>query len=93
MALGPVSLAMPAMTAVVVGSAGPDRAGLASGMLNAARQSGGALGVALLGALFAAAGPHAAPLRARLSVAAGGFLVAIGVAWLATGQRQVPDAR
>jgi MFS family permease len=51
--LGLCSLAMPAMTAVAVGSAGPERAGLASGILNAARQSGGALGVALLGALLA----------------------------------------
>src|SRR5580692_476208 len=50
--LGPVSLAMPAMTAVVVGAAGREHAGIASGILNAARQSGGALGVAVLGALL-----------------------------------------
>jgi MFS transporter, DHA2 family, methylenomycin A resistance protein len=35
--LGLVSLAMPAMTAVVVGAAGPGHAGVASGILNAAR--------------------------------------------------------
>jgi DHA2 family methylenomycin A resistance protein-like MFS transporter len=39
--LGLVSLAMPAMTAVVVGAAGPEHAGVAGGILNAARQSGG----------------------------------------------------
>jgi DHA2 family methylenomycin A resistance protein-like MFS transporter len=39
--LGLVSLAIPAMTAVVVGAAGPGHAGVASGILNAARQSGG----------------------------------------------------
>ena len=52
MLLGLCSLAMPAMTAVVVGAAPDDRAGLASGVLNASRQSGGALGVAVLGSLF-----------------------------------------
>lgn len=52
MLLGLVSLAMPAMTAVVVGAAPDDRAGLASGVLNASRQAGGALGVAVLGAIF-----------------------------------------
>jgi MFS transporter, DHA2 family, methylenomycin A resistance protein len=41
------------MTAVVVGAAGPEHAGVASGIQNAARQSGGALGVALLGSLLA----------------------------------------
>ena len=45
--LGLVSLAMPAMTAAVVGAVGPGHAGVASGILNAARQSGGALGAAL----------------------------------------------
>ena len=53
--LGLVSLAMPAMTAAVVGAVGPGHAGVASGILNAARQCGGALGVALLGSLLGAA--------------------------------------
>jgi MFS transporter, DHA2 family, methylenomycin A resistance protein len=54
--LGLISLAMPAMTAVVVGSAGREHSGVASGVLNTARQAGGALGVALLGALLTGAG-------------------------------------
>lgn len=54
--LGLVSLAMPAMTSVAVGAANPEHAGLVSGILNAARQSGGALGVALLGALLSSSG-------------------------------------
>ena len=79
--LGLVSLAMPAMTAAVVGAAGPEHAGVASGILNAARQSGGALGVALLGALLAssAAAGHALSLRLPLAVAAAGYLIVIGL--------------
>jgi DHA2 family methylenomycin A resistance protein-like MFS transporter len=77
--LGLCSLAMPAMTAVAVGSTGREHAGLASGILNAARQAGGALGVALLGALLAGskAAGHGMTLRVPLTVAAAGYLVAI----------------
>jgi DHA2 family methylenomycin A resistance protein-like MFS transporter len=79
--LGLCSLAMPAMTAVVVGSAGREHAGVASGILNAARQAGGALGVAILGALFASsqAAGHGMTLRVPLTVAAVGYLLAIGL--------------
>jgi hypothetical protein len=85
--LGLVSLAMPAMTAAVVGAAGPEHAGVASGVLNAARQSGGALSVALLGSLFASSGPassgSAAPtLRIPLAFAAALYLVALVLARL-----------
>jgi MFS transporter, DHA2 family, methylenomycin A resistance protein len=76
---GLVSLAMPAMTAVVVGSAGREHAGVASGILNAARQSGGALGVALLGSLLGSG--HALSLRVPLAVAAAGYLVAVALTW------------
>jgi hypothetical protein len=45
------------MTGVAVTAAGPQRAGLAAALVNAARQAGGALGVALLdsAALYRAA--------------------------------------
>ncbi|QWF82961.1 MFS transporter [Amycolatopsis sp. CA-230715] len=45
---GCCSLAMPAMTSVAMGAV-PDRPGLAAGVLNAARQTGGAIGVAVVG--------------------------------------------
>ena len=79
--LGLVSLAMPAMTAVVVGAVGREHAGVASGVLNAARQSGGALGVALLGSLLGSG--HTLNLRLPLAFAAGGYLVALALAWMA----------
>jgi DHA2 family methylenomycin A resistance protein-like MFS transporter len=44
---------MPAATAAIIEAAPPSRAGIASGVLNASRQAGGAIGVALLGALIA----------------------------------------
>jgi MFS transporter, DHA2 family, methylenomycin A resistance protein len=78
--LGLVSLAMPAMTAAVVGAAGPGHAGVASGILNAARQSGGALGVAVLGSLLGHG--HALSLRVPLLVATAGYLIAVALAWL-----------
>jgi DHA2 family methylenomycin A resistance protein-like MFS transporter len=80
--LGLCSLAMPAMTAVVVGAAGPEHAGVASGILNAARQAGGALGVALLGSLLVSSG-RAPSLHVALTVAALGYLVAAVLAWIA----------
>ena len=73
--IGLISLAMPAMTAAVVGAAGPEHAGVASGVLNAARQSGGALGVAVLGSLLG----HTLSLRAPLLVATAGYLIAIAL--------------
>jgi DHA2 family methylenomycin A resistance protein-like MFS transporter len=48
-----ISFSMVAATTAVVEAAPPGQAGLASGVLNAARQVGSALGVALLGALLA----------------------------------------
>ena len=47
------SLTMPAVTVAIMSAAPADRGGIASGVLNTARQSGGALGVAVLGLLVA----------------------------------------
>jgi MFS transporter, DHA2 family, methylenomycin A resistance protein len=93
--LGMCSLAMPAMTAVVVGSVGAERAGLASGILNAARQSGGALGVALLGALLAGSEHpgRGMALHLPLAVAATGYLAAIGLTLVIRAVRVGPVSR
>jgi MFS transporter, DHA2 family, methylenomycin A resistance protein len=85
-ALGSCSLAMPAMTSVAVNALGSEWAGLASGILNAARQMGGALGVAMLGTLLAS--PSGRPLlHLPLLVAASGYLVAIALSWIAIRPR------
>lgn len=58
-----MSLTMPAATAAVVEAAPEALSGLASAVVNAARQLGGALGVALLGSLIATALIATAPHR------------------------------
>jgi DHA2 family methylenomycin A resistance protein-like MFS transporter len=78
--LGFTALAMPAMTAVAVGHAPAHRVGLASGVFNASRQTGGAFGVALLGSLLVVGGGvslHIAFAAAAIAYAVGA-LVALG---------------
>ncbi len=67
-----MSFTMPAVTTAVVDGAPPDRAGLASGVINAARQVGGVIGVAVLGALVS--GGSVPGLRLALIIAAAVFL-------------------
>ncbi|MCA7929516.1 MFS transporter [Burkholderia cepacia] len=51
-----VGFAVPAMTTAVLASVAPERAGIASAVLNTARQAGGAMGVAAFGALAGGGG-------------------------------------
>jgi DHA2 family methylenomycin A resistance protein-like MFS transporter len=67
-----MALTMPAATASVMEAAPQDRGGIASGVVNAARQAGGVLGVALLGTLVSGSS-LAGGLPAALAVAAGAF--------------------
>jgi MFS transporter, DHA2 family, methylenomycin A resistance protein len=73
-----MAMTMPAATAAIIESAPADRAGIASGVLNASRQAGGAIGVALLGRL----GLHLA-----MGVAGAMFLSAAGVTALTVHRR------
>ncbi|GGF38547.1 MFS transporter [Marmoricola endophyticus] len=72
---GLISLAMPAMTSVALDAVAAGDAGLAGGALNAVRQVGGAVGVAVMGALLNAGGGSIGLLAAG---AAG--VVAVGIA-------------
>jgi DHA2 family methylenomycin A resistance protein-like MFS transporter len=67
-----MALTMPAATASVMDAAPADRGGIASGVINAARQAGGVLGVALLGTLVSGASLSGV-LPTALIVAAGAF--------------------
>ena len=80
-------LIVPAVTAALIGSVAKDRAGIASGVLNAARQAGVALGVAVFGALLAMIHPFEAGMRTVLGVAAAIFLPCLPLAWSALGRR------
>jgi DHA2 family methylenomycin A resistance protein-like MFS transporter len=83
--LGVTALAMPAMTALAMSHAPPHRIGLASGVFNASRQTGGALGVALLGALLTGGSGYLALHAAFLAAAAA---YAGGIALALTGWRR-----
>jgi DHA2 family methylenomycin A resistance protein-like MFS transporter len=78
-----ISFCMPAVTSAVVEAAPPGRAGIASGALNASRQVGGALGIAILGTFIATSGglrtliPGA---RIAMVVAAAAYAVGFGLA-------------
>ena len=70
-----MSFTMPAATAAVMEAAPTERAGLASGTLNAARQVGGVLGVALLGTLVARQQNFVAGLHLDMAIASAAFLL------------------
>jgi DHA2 family methylenomycin A resistance protein-like MFS transporter len=69
------ALTMPSLTAAVVASAARQRAGIASGVLNASRQVGGALGVALLGSLIAGSLGITSGLHLALAIVTAGFIL------------------
>ena len=83
-----LGLAIPAVTRAVVGAVPRDDIGKASGSFSMMRQLGGAFGVAILAAVFAAAGGYGSPasfsagFQAALAAAAG-LSVAAAVAGLA----------
>ncbi len=84
--VGVTAVAMPAMTAVAMSHAPGDRIGLASGVFNASRQTGGALGVAVLGTLLVSGGSSVSLHAAYLATAAayiGGIALA-RTGWLRT---------
>jgi MFS family permease len=74
-------LALPAVTTVIMSDAGPEDAGLVSGLANTSQQVGGALGVAVLAALAAAATQAAMVAGEPASAALGsGFRLAFAAA-------------
>jgi EmrB/QacA subfamily drug resistance transporter len=49
-----ISLTMPSLSSMAMGAVDPRRSGIASGVVNSARQVGGAMGIAVLGSIVAA---------------------------------------
>jgi hypothetical protein len=70
-----VSMAMPATQNAAIGAVPRDAVGKASGTFNTLRQLGGTFGIAILAAVFAAAGGYASA-----QAFSDGFVAATGVA-------------
>jgi MFS transporter, DHA2 family, methylenomycin A resistance protein len=81
-----MAFTMPAATTAIIGAAPAERAGIASGVLNASRQAGGAIGVALLGT-FVGNGAFIPGLRTAMVVAGSAFFLAAAVAALTVERR------
>jgi DHA2 family methylenomycin A resistance protein-like MFS transporter len=81
-----LGLLVPPLTSALLGSVDKQRSGLASGVLNAARQTGSVLGVSLMGALLAAG----VVVGARTSFALAAMLLAAAVAvvWITLAPRR-----
>jgi DHA2 family methylenomycin A resistance protein-like MFS transporter len=66
-----LGLLVPPLTSTLLGSVEKSRSGIAAGVLNATRQTGSVLGVALFGSLVSQSGTFMAGFHASLMIAAG----------------------
>jgi DHA2 family methylenomycin A resistance protein-like MFS transporter len=73
------SLAMPPTTGLVLASVAPERAGTASAVFNTFRQVGGAVAIAIFGALIADRAQFIAGLQASLTIAAVLLLATVAI--------------
>lgn len=85
-----VGAAIPAITTAVVASVPPAQVGVASAALNAARQTGGVLGVAVLGGLVAE-GAFLAGMHLALGIGAAALLVTALLGAGLTGRAPAPE--
>jgi DHA2 family methylenomycin A resistance protein-like MFS transporter len=83
-----ISFSMVAATSAVVEGAPAGQAGIASGALNASRQVGGALGIALLGTLVAASQGTTTGWRTAFLTGALAYLVGLACATLVSAGHQ-----
>jgi DHA2 family methylenomycin A resistance protein-like MFS transporter len=80
---GGLGLVVPPLTSTLLGSVDKSRSGIAAGVLNATRQTGSVLGVALFGSLVGAdnafiAGAHAALVISAAVLLAGAIAISYG---------------
>jgi DHA2 family methylenomycin A resistance protein-like MFS transporter len=66
-----VGLTVPPMTSALLGTVGTKLSGVASGVLNASRQAGSVIGVALFGSLIERQRPFIPGIRMALMISAG----------------------
>ncbi|WP_405912677.1 MFS transporter [Streptomyces sp. NBC_00963] len=72
------ALTVPALTALLLDAVPAERAGTAGAVLNTGRQVGGAIAVAVFGALLAGAGTFLAGMRWSMLLAAAGLVLTTG---------------
>jgi DHA2 family methylenomycin A resistance protein-like MFS transporter len=88
---GGMGLAVPAMTTAILSSVPRERSGTASAVLNTARQAGGAVGVAIFGALLGHAREKIIPgLHTSAMISTGLLITAAALAWLGMKERKKP---
>lgn len=87
---GGAGITTPAMSLAVLDAVERERSGLASGILNSARQTGGVVGVAFLGALLGEPASMAGA-RAAAVAAAVAFTCACGLAAGIAPRRRAPN--
>jgi DHA2 family methylenomycin A resistance protein-like MFS transporter len=88
---GGLGLLVPPLTSTLLGSVEKSRSGIAAGVLNATRQTGSVLGVALFGALVGRPGAFIAGARASLVISA--FVLLSAAAAIAWGAPRKAEAR
>ena len=78
---GGLGLLVPPLTSTLLGSVEKSRSGIAAGVLNATRQTGSVLGVALFGSLIGKSSAFMAGTHASLMISAGVLLAAAAAIW------------
>jgi DHA2 family methylenomycin A resistance protein-like MFS transporter len=76
-----LGLLVPPLTSTLLGSVAKSRSGIAAGVLNATRQTGSVLGVAMFGALVGQSAAFITGLHASLIISAGVLLAAAAAIW------------
>ncbi|SDN32296.1 MFS transporter [Afipia sp. GAS231] len=76
-----LGLLVPPLTSTLLGSVEKSRSGIAAGVLNATRQTGSVLGVALFGSLVGQSGTFMSGLHASLMIAAGVLTAGAAAIW------------
>jgi DHA2 family methylenomycin A resistance protein-like MFS transporter len=76
-----LGLLVPPLTSTLLGSVEKSRSGIAAGVLNATRQTGSVLGVALFGSLVGQSGAFMTGLHASLMISASVLLAAAAAIW------------
>jgi DHA2 family methylenomycin A resistance protein-like MFS transporter len=82
-----MALTMPAATTAVMDAAPDSRPGTAAGLINTARQVGGALGMAVAGSLVSGAMGFVPGLHVALAVCGGAFLLGAMITAVTVGRR------